>query len=95
MSRLIPVWWTVVAGLVAALVSVVATSYAAGRQLAVLDRLGPALEQINRHETTLAVVQATCCGERVIQAAVHPRAVTPVAEASGTSSSAATSGWVR
>lgn len=64
MTRLIPVWWTVVAGLVAALVSVVATSYAAGRQLAVLDELRPALLELRQHETRLAVIQATCCSER-------------------------------
>ena len=68
MTRLIPVWWTVVAGLVAALVSVVATSYAAGRQLAVLDELRPALLELREHETRLAVIQATCCSERASRA---------------------------
>lgn len=72
MTKLIPVWWTVVAGLFAALVSVVGTSYAAGRQLAVLERVGPALDLLAHTQTRLAVVEATCCGER---RTAHPHPV--------------------
>ena len=57
MSKLIPVWWAVITGLVAALLTVVTMAISVGRQMAVLDRLPTALERLERHEVRLSVLE--------------------------------------
>lgn len=55
---------SIAAGLGGGLVGFGVASYNVGRQLAVLDDIHPALERLQAHETRLAVIDATCCGER-------------------------------
>jgi hypothetical protein len=55
---------SIVAGLGGGVVGFGVASYSVGRQLAVLDEIRPALERLQVHETRLAVIAATCCGER-------------------------------
>ncbi len=61
-------WLSTVAGLLCtalgALGGFATASYQAGKQLAVLDDIKPALLQIQAHETRLAVFEESCCTER-------------------------------
>lgn len=67
MAKLIPAWWAVVAGLVAALVTVVTMAMSVGKQLAVLDRLPAALDRMEQHEVRLSVLES-----RLVVAGAHP-----------------------
>lgn len=69
----------VVTGLGGGLTGFGVASYSAGRQLAVLDEIKPALQQLQRHDRQLTVAGATCCPE-VRQVAQAPRGMTLVAE---------------
>lgn len=57
MGKLIPVWWAVITGLVAALLTITSISLSIGRQLSVLERLPAALDRIERHEVRLSVLE--------------------------------------
>ena len=82
LRSMVPAWWTVVAGLCAALVSIIGTSYAAGQRLAILDELRPALQQLRQQERDLAVLDvkvtrnsqeiALCCSPRRASAPPPP-----------------------
>lgn len=58
MSKLIPAWWAVITGLVAALVTVITMAMSVGRQLAILDRLPAAFERLEHHEVRLSVLES-------------------------------------
>ena len=73
-------WLSTVVGLLCtalgALGGFATASYQAGKQLAVLDDIKPALLQIQAHETRLAVFEESCCSERpkrasAVEAASH------------------------
>jgi len=55
--KLIPIWWAVITGLLAALLTIITISLSVGRQLAVLERLPAALDRIERHEVRLSVLE--------------------------------------
>lgn len=61
MRKQVSAWLPLVTALVGALSGFGVASFNAGRQLAILDELRPALEQVRLHSRKLDVVAASCC----------------------------------
>jgi len=71
-KRQVAFYWPIITTLAGALLGFGVASYTAGRQLAVLDQLPAALQQVQAHTVDIAVIKASCCPKNVSGPAVGP-----------------------
>lgn len=70
MKRQVAFYWPIITWLFGALLGFGGASYAAGRQLAVLDQLPPSLLKVQEHTVEIAVIKASCCPKNASSDAV-------------------------
>ena len=79
MHKQVSAWLPIVTALGGALSGFGVASFSAGRQLAILDDIRPALAQVSLHERKLDVVAASCCPAVKDVVAETPQTTTPIA----------------